>query len=385
MTPKISTRQLDEILTESKVSGGTGLDAEKLTVKLWGKGVFRSSAKRSGSAQTVYYRRQSGQLIFSKLDFLNGAIGVIPDELDGFQSTSDLPAFVVDGVCDPYYVFNFLRRESFYKSFKGAARGGRKAKRVALKQLALVRLPIASLEDQEKSVSLYKYNLASIEAAELLKKKYLHLLIHFRNNFYSQKVNRFEEFGAIVAEVKEPVVPSNGVVYREIGVRSHGKGIFVKGNVSASDIGKKRVFKVSERCLIFNVVFAWEGAIAVTESQHLGFISSHRFPQYKIASKTGLTLDYLRHYFLSECGLTALQKVSPGGAGRNKTLNKGKLLRLKIPIFSDDQIACYMRLCNSIEVELEFLTLLQKKIRHIDESANEKFFLELFKRTVDEE
>lgn len=381
MAPKTPTRRLGDLLTESKISGGTGLDAEKITVKLWGKGVFRSSAKRSGSAHTAYFRRKSGQLIFSKLDFLNGAIGIIPEELDGFQSTTDLPTFDVDGICNPVYVFNFLRRASFYNSFKGAARGGRKAKRVALKQLASVLVPIPPPVIQEQSVRLYRFNSASIEAAELLKKKYFNLLTYFRNNLFSGKFNRVEEFGSIVVEVREPVIPSRGVSYREIGVRSHGKGLFVKVNVSASDIGNKRVFKVSENCLLFNVVFAWEGAIAISKNQHSEFIASHRFPQFKANNEDGPTLEYLRHYFLSESGLSALQKVSPGGAGRNKTLNKGKLLKLKIPILENNEMHRSVKLFSSIESTLDFLTLFQEKMRYVDESSNEKLFLEIWSGT----
>ncbi len=85
--------KIGSFLTESRISGSNGRNAQKITVKLYGKGVIAKDEKRIGSETTQYYVRKSGQFIYSKLDFLNGAFGIIPDELDGFESTLDLPAF----------------------------------------------------------------------------------------------------------------------------------------------------------------------------------------------------------------------------------------------------------------------------------------------------
>ena len=39
-----------------------------------------------------------------------------------------------------------------------------------------------------------------------------------------------------------PVAVADNVMYRQIGIRSHGQGIFYKELVSGETIGKKRVF-----------------------------------------------------------------------------------------------------------------------------------------------
>ena len=86
-------KKLGDFLTESRLAGSDGATARKLTVKLWGKGVHEKQEKIQGSENTKYFRRKAGQLIYSKLDFLNGAFGIIPNELDGLESTLDLPCF----------------------------------------------------------------------------------------------------------------------------------------------------------------------------------------------------------------------------------------------------------------------------------------------------
>lgn len=78
---------LAEFLTESRILGNKGDVARKITVKLWGKGVYEKNETIEGSINTQYYRRKSGQFIYSKLDFLNQAFGVIPDHLNGYEST----------------------------------------------------------------------------------------------------------------------------------------------------------------------------------------------------------------------------------------------------------------------------------------------------------
>lgn len=62
---------LSKHLTESRIPGTNGAIAKKLTVKLWNKGVFEKREVHEGSESTTYYKRKAGQLIYSKLDFLN--------------------------------------------------------------------------------------------------------------------------------------------------------------------------------------------------------------------------------------------------------------------------------------------------------------------------
>ena len=97
-------RKIGDFLTESRLSGSKGDVAKKLTVKLWGNGVFGKNESIQGSINTQYFRRKAGQFIYSKLDFLNQAFGVIPPNLDGFESTVDLPCFDIAGGLNPVFL-----------------------------------------------------------------------------------------------------------------------------------------------------------------------------------------------------------------------------------------------------------------------------------------
>lgn len=123
-------RKVGEFLTESKIKGSDGSVAKKLTVKLWRKGIIPKEEIYQGSSATQYYVRKSGQFMYGKLDFLNQAFGIIPPELDGYESTLDSPAFdFLDGI-NPRFFLEYICLEKFYKFQGNIANGSRKAKRI---------------------------------------------------------------------------------------------------------------------------------------------------------------------------------------------------------------------------------------------------------------
>lgn len=118
-------------------------------------------------------------------------------------------------------------------------------------------------------------------------------------------------------------------VYQEIGIKSHGKGIFHKQPLPGYKLGDKRVFWVKEEALVFNIVFAWEQAVAKVTHEEKGMIASHRFPMY-LAKEGLVSIDFMLNFFLTKTGKNLLNLASPGGAGRNKTLGQKEFENLKI-------------------------------------------------------
>jgi len=138
--------------------------------------------------------------------------------------------------------------------------------------------------------------------------------------------------------VGTPVDLDDTQTYREIGIRSHGKGIFHKEETTATEIGNKRVFWVEPDCFVVNIVFAWERAVAKTTEKENGMIASHRFPMYK-PKKNIVDLDYITEYFITKRGQNVLILASPGGAGRNKTLGQKEFAKsvVKLPSLPEQQ------------------------------------------------
>ncbi len=137
-------------LKESRIQGNKGDTAKKLTVKLWGNGVYEKKEILQGSENTQYYRRKAGQFIYSKLDFLNQAFGIVPDYLDNYESTVDLPCFDVNEELDARYLLGYVQRKNFYKKYGEMADGGRKAKRIQVETFLDFPVYLPSFPEQQK-------------------------------------------------------------------------------------------------------------------------------------------------------------------------------------------------------------------------------------------
>jgi len=136
-------------LKESRIKGNSGDIAKKITVKLYGNGVFAKSDKTKGSKNTQYFIRKSDQFIYSKLDFLNGAFGIIPQELNDYESTLDLPCFDINtSKVNKAFLLSFVTRKDFYKRYDDGAIGGRKAKRIQVTEFLNIKPQFPALQEQ---------------------------------------------------------------------------------------------------------------------------------------------------------------------------------------------------------------------------------------------
>ncbi|MFB9951620.1 restriction endonuclease subunit S [Rhizobium puerariae] len=137
--------------------------------------------------------------------------------------------------------------------------------------------------------------------------------------------------GEIAPLVRRPILPKAEELYREIGIRSFGKGVFHKAPITGLDLGSKRVFTVEPGDLLFNIVFAWEGATAVATEAERGMIGSHRFLTC-VADSAKVDPSFLKYWFVHADGREQLLQASPGGAGRNRTLGTEKLAAIHVPL-----------------------------------------------------
>jgi type I restriction enzyme, S subunit len=177
-----------------------------------------------------------------------------------------------------------------------------------------------------------------------------------------------KKLGKIVKRIANSVHVDQDKIYYEIGIRSHGKGIFHKQEILGKQLGNKRVFWIIENALIVNIVFAWEQAVAKTTLEEKGMIASHRFPMY-VPQESMSNIDYLLHFFLTPKGKSLLELASPGGAGRNKTLGQVEFLQLSFLIPSTLEQQKIASFFTAID---EKITLLKQK----------KILLEQYKKGV---
>lgn len=162
---------------------------------------------------------------------------------------------------------------------------------------------------------------------------------------------------------KSVETPHDG--YIRLGVRSHGKGTFHEYVEPGHELETAKMYQVAANKLIFNITFAWEHAVALTDSDDEGKLVSHRFPQFSLHDN--LIPDFLKYVILDEKFHHHLYLSSPGGAGRNRVLKINEALDYSIKIPSVLEQKKIGQTLNNIT---NLITLHQRKLDQLQTLKN---------------
>lgn len=302
----------------------------------FGRGLFaREPILGSQTSYTALNRLHAGRFLISRVKAWEGAVGVVPPELDGYFVSKEFPSFVGDAErVDVRWLNHFFASEQGRRALVGCTKGiGARRERVkeqaflditlSLPPLAEQRAIVARLDELADKTRQVEAHLDAAEHdAELL------LSARFHEAIADAPMRSMAEIAPLVR--REQPIDILGS-YPELGIRSFGKGTFHKPPLSGSEVGTKRLFRIEPGDLLFSNVFAWEGAIAVAQTDDAGRFGSHRFITCR-ADPARTSAEFLRYYFLTDEGLLKIGEASPGGAGRNRTLGIEKLLALDVPV-----------------------------------------------------
>ena len=172
------------------------------------------------------------------------------------------------------------------------------------------------------------------------------------------KIQPLENFiKPIVREVPKPSTP-----YLGIGLRSHGKGTFLKPDEQPEKNSMDNFYVVRPNDLIVNITFAWEQAIAIVRPEDDGALASHRFPTYTFIEDKGHP-DFFRFYILQPRMKFMLQMISPGGAGRNRVMSKSDFIKLEFLLPEYKEQTAIAQVLQAADKEITLLKAKAEKLR----------------------
>jgi len=98
-----------------------------------------------------------GDVVYSKIDVRNGAIGIVPEELGGACVTSEYPVYAVDpSVTDAGYIKLVFRTAAFRQKINGMISGASGRKRVQPSDLEAIEVPLPPLPVQQAIVKAWR-------------------------------------------------------------------------------------------------------------------------------------------------------------------------------------------------------------------------------------
>ncbi|MBS4098290.1 MAG: restriction endonuclease subunit S [Sulfuricella sp.] len=296
-------RQLGEFLSESRLPGSKGNVAKKITVKLWGNGVFEKNDAIQGSINTQYFRRKTGQFIYSKLDFLNQAFGIIPPSLDNFESTVDLPCFDITGGLNPVFLLEYVKRRDFYERLGETADGSRKARRIHAETFLSFSVALPSPAEQQKIAEclssvdeLMAAQARKVDALKTHKKGLMQQL--FPRERETQPLLRFPEFQN-AGEWKrmalgQAAIFYNGRAYKQEELLESGKYPVLRvGNFFTSNAWYYSDLELDETkyCEKGDLLYAWSASFGPRIWR--GEKSIYHYHIWKVIEQRGIDKQFL--------------------------------------------------------------------------------------------
>ena len=141
-------------------------DAQPITVHLSGGVSIRErGSPYKGSVFTAY----PGDIVLSKIDARNGAIGVVPHHIGKAAVTSEFPVFSPDtSIVDAEFVRLVVRTGNFLDSLDSCSSGTSGRKRITAESFLNLLIPLPTLAEQKDLISRYR---AELEAADRVRQQ----------------------------------------------------------------------------------------------------------------------------------------------------------------------------------------------------------------------
>lgn len=245
--PKIA---LGDVLCRSSEPAVCMPDAEydEVTIRLWGKGVISRGKVRGADVTTPRRVVRANQLILSKIDARNGAIGLVPQELDGAIVSNDFPSFEFadSRQLDPAFMGWMVRSRHFVELCKAASEGTTNrvrikedrflAQQIVLPPLAEQQAIVSRLDTLANKVRQVNEHLDAIERdADRL------LAVRFRDAIADAPMRPMAEVAPLV---RREIIINPDKDYTELGVRSFYKGTFQRRTIPGSDFSWQALYRV---------------------------------------------------------------------------------------------------------------------------------------------
>ena len=142
--------EVGDLLAESRTPSSLNDPSKRITVRLHLQGVEHREHRGTESTEsTNNFCRKAGQFIYGKQNIHKGAFGIIPDQLDGFETSQDLPCFDFKRRCCPQWFYSNFASEAVYGPLE-LKMTGTGSKRLNEKTFLSLPIAVPSYPEQQK-------------------------------------------------------------------------------------------------------------------------------------------------------------------------------------------------------------------------------------------
>lgn len=336
MSPVWPKVKLGEVLRRSQETAEIkpGSEYREVTVRLWGKGVVQrglvSGSEISGSRR---FAARAEQLILSRIDARNGAIGIVPPALDGAVVTNDFPVFDIDtGRIEPTFLGWLSKTPDFVELCKWASEGTTNRVRLQEARFLALEILVPPLAEQRRIVARIEELAARIaEARSLCQQAARGADALCRAVLESDTSAQPTPMCDLVTLRDADVAVRHEESYEFAGVYCFGRGVFRGQRRAGLDFAYARLTRLKAGNFVYPKLMAWEGALAVVPPECEGCVVSTEFPVFEVI-ETRVLPEVLDTYFRNPTVWPGMAGASTGTNVRRRRLNPKDFLKYKIPL-----------------------------------------------------
>ena len=360
------TVRLGEVLRRSEeiAAPEPELQYHELTVRLWGKGVISrgivSGMELSSARRFVAH---AGQFILSKIDARNGAIGIVPTELDGAIVSTDFPLFNFDATrLDVKFLGWLSKTRGFVEACIHASEGTTNRVRLQEDKFFALEIPLPPLAEQRRMVARIEELAAQIaearslrhqaaEEAEALTASASAKWFDPKPGWQMKEVGEFCEppqYGYTESANQEPVGP------RFLRITDIQDGCVNWETVPYCRCPEPTKYLLKPNDLVFARTGATTGKSFVIRDCPEAVFASYLI---RLRVRDTISIDYLYRYFQSPTYWTQIADEKKGTGQPN--LNGSKLAKIKVPIAPPGEQRRIVAELDAVQVQVDALKRLQ--------------------------
>lgn len=308
---------------------------KRITIKTKGQGIdLRDEVDGVEIGTKNQFRVKPNQFLLSKIDAMNGAFGIVPENCNGGIITGNFWTYDLnEEIIERKYLELLCIKQEFTKFSLAASEGTTNRKYLREDKFLNLNISLPSLPEQQKIISKIDTVKTKLERIKQLRIEKTNDINNLLFSKYTELIEESEWFAmSEVAPIHRRQLEVNPEeTYLRIGVRSFGRGLFENPSFKGSELTWQKIFLMKANDLLFSNANGWEGAVGLIPKKYDGWVGSHRYitclPNLEI-----IVPEFLFYYFKTQEGVRKLSAASPGTVARTRTLNTKMLSQILVPV-----------------------------------------------------
>lgn len=306
---------------------------QRCRVKLHAKGVEKRDSILGNEIKTKKQQAcRPDDFLVAEIDAKVGGYGLVPDHLEDAIVSSHYFLFESQPEKILSKFLGYFARTQFFAD-QVTAKGSTNYAAIRPENVLSYQIPLPPLVEQKRIVTHLDAIETRLNRIQKLRAEADKLQDAILNAAFARMSEgaSHESLSEISPIRKRAVEIDLDRPYKEFGIRSFYKGIFLRRTQRGSDYDWQKLFTVHEGDVVFSNIMAWEKAIGLASKGQHGWVGNHRMLVCEPNTEKVIP-EWLFHYFKTSEGFAKLRAASPGSVARNKTLRASSLMEITVPV-----------------------------------------------------